>query len=117
MDPHSRRSQFNHRVPKSGPKAINSKFIDFTTHQKSPIDPKRPMRPQKSDSISTLLVRRPIATNSRVKQDEKYKKDMYLSFVNNALKQKTIVSRVSRSTCLHLTHVTPREKASLSMNW
>ncbi|KAG6885615.1 hypothetical protein C0993_012362 [Termitomyces sp. T159_Od127] len=89
MDPHSRHSQFNYRVPKSGPKAINPKSIDFITHQKSPVDPKRPM-PEKSDSISSLLVRRPIATNSRVKQDEKYKKDMYLSFVNNALQQKTI---------------------------
>ncbi|KNZ77234.1 RNA polymerase I-specific transcription initiation factor rrn3 [Termitomyces sp. J132] len=59
------------------------------THQKIPAEPKRPTRPQKSDSCSSL-VRRPIATNSRVKQDEKYKKDMYLSFVNNALQQKTI---------------------------
>ncbi|KAG6854356.1 hypothetical protein C0991_007861 [Blastosporella zonata] len=51
---------------------------------KSSVDPKRT---QKSE-LSSLLVRRPIATNSRVKQDEKYRKDMYLSFVNNALQQK-----------------------------
>ncbi|KZP04571.1 RNA polymerase I-specific transcription initiation factor RRN3 [Athelia psychrophila] len=31
---------------------------------------------------------RPIATNSRVKQDEKYRKDMYLAFVSNALELK-----------------------------
>ncbi|KAG5733538.1 RNA polymerase I-specific transcription initiation factor rrn3 [Termitomyces sp. T112] len=89
MDPHSRHFQFNQRAPKSGPQAMNSRFIDLMTHQKIPAEPKRPTRPQKSDSCSSL-VRRPIATNSRVKQDEKYKKDMYLSFVNNALQQKTI---------------------------
>ncbi|EKM79897.1 hypothetical protein AGABI1DRAFT_119954 [Agaricus bisporus var. burnettii JB137-S8] len=41
-----------------------------------------------SGSPSTLLVRRPIATNSRIKQNENYRKDMYLAFVNNALQQK-----------------------------
>ncbi|KAG6910121.1 hypothetical protein DXG01_012880 [Tephrocybe rancida] len=89
MDPHSRHSQFNQRAPKSGPKSLNSRFIDPMAHPKSPVDPKRPTGPQKTDPLSSLLVRRPIATNSRVKQDEKYKKDMYLSFVNNALQQKT----------------------------
>ncbi|GLB34084.1 putative RNA polymerase I-specific transcription initiation factor RRN3 [Lyophyllum shimeji] len=59
-------------------------------HPKSPVDAKRPMGTKKPDpQASSLLVRRPIATNSRVKQDEKYKKDMYLAFVHNALQQKT----------------------------
>ena len=34
---------------------------------------------------------RPIATNSRIKQGERLRKDMYLAFVNNALHQKTLV--------------------------
>ncbi|KAG5648819.1 hypothetical protein DXG03_000168 [Asterophora parasitica] len=60
-------------------------------HPKSPLDPKRPTtQPKKPDPLVTaLLVRRPIATNSRVKQDEKYRKDMYLAFVHNALQQKS----------------------------
>ncbi|KXN92333.1 RNA polymerase I-specific transcription initiation factor RRN3 [Leucoagaricus sp. SymC.cos] len=41
-----------------------------------------------STPTSTPLVRRPIATNSRIKQNENYRKDMYLAFVNNALQQK-----------------------------
>jgi RNA polymerase I-specific transcription initiation factor RRN3 len=45
-----------------------------------------------SPGSSSLLVARPIATNSRVRQDEKYRKDMYLAFVNNALQQKANVS-------------------------
>ncbi|TFK43795.1 RNA polymerase I-specific transcription initiation factor RRN3 [Crucibulum laeve] len=51
---------------------------------------KRPAKARKSSVSSTFpLIGRPIATNSRVKQDEKYRKDMYLAFVNNALQQKT----------------------------
>lgn len=40
----------------------------------------------------TIVIPRPVITNSRVKQDEKYRKDMYLAFVNNALLQKSKVS-------------------------
>ncbi|KAG6830153.1 hypothetical protein H0H87_008996 [Tephrocybe sp. NHM501043] len=86
MDPHSRHSQFNQRAPKSGPKALNIRFIDPMAQIKPPVN-KRPTGPQKTDLLSSL-VRRPIATNSRVKQDEKYRKDMYLSFINNAFQQK-----------------------------
>ncbi|KAJ7632092.1 RNA polymerase I-specific transcription initiation factor RRN3 [Mycena rosella] len=65
MDPHSTLSQFNQRrAPKAGPIS------------------------QKSSPSTAALIRRPIATNSRVKQDEKYRKDMHLAFVNNALLQK-----------------------------
>lgn len=39
------------------------------------------------------LTTRPIATNSRLKRDEKYRRDMYLAFIDNALSQKAKVSR------------------------
>ncbi|KAF9006640.1 RNA polymerase I-specific transcription initiation factor RRN3 [Cyathus striatus] len=42
-----------------------------------------------SAASAALLMRRPIASNSRVRQDEKVRKDMYLAFVNNALQQKS----------------------------
>ena len=58
-------------------------------------------RPQ-SDSFSSSrsssskdlkdLATRPIASNSRVRRDEKYMRDMYLAFVDNALTQKARVS-------------------------
>lgn len=51
---------------------------------------KRPTA-QSRKATSSLLITRPIATNSRVKQDEQYRKDMYLAFVNNALQQKANV--------------------------
>ena len=51
-------------------------------------------KPKPGYEASTFLVRRPIATNSRIKQNENYRKDMYLAFVNNALQQKLNV-RVS----------------------
>lgn len=34
---------------------------------------------------------RPIASNSRVRRDEKYRRDMYLAFVDNAISQKAQV--------------------------
>ncbi|TRM67928.1 RNA polymerase I-specific transcription initiation factor RRN3 [Schizophyllum amplum] len=50
---------------------------------------KKPSAPtRKSASPAPAVVRRPIATNSRIRQDEQYRKDMYLAFVNNALQQK-----------------------------
>ena len=46
-----------------------------------------------SSSVKELasLVSRPIASNSRVRRDEKYKRDMYLAFIDNALEQKAKV--------------------------
>ena len=88
MDPHSTWSQFNQRVPKSGP--ISPRFADPMSHSKSPIDPLA--KPAAQAKKSNLRVSRPIATNSRIKQDENYKKDMYLSFVHNALQQKANAS-------------------------
>lgn len=40
---------------------------------------------------SPVVEERPIATNARVRRDEKYKRDMYLAFVDNALVQKAQV--------------------------
>jgi RNA polymerase I-specific transcription initiation factor RRN3 len=94
MDPHSRRSQFNQRAPKSGPKSVNYRFVDLMTQSKPTVGKRSttvPKKPSPSGSAS-LLIQRPIATNSRIKQDEKYRKGMYLAFVNNALQQKSNVS-------------------------
>ncbi|EIN10498.1 RNA polymerase I-specific transcription initiation factor RRN3 [Punctularia strigosozonata HHB-11173 SS5] len=54
--------------------------------------PTRPAARSRKSSTASLLsaAPRPIATNSRVKHDEQLKKDMYLSFVNNALQQKAL---------------------------
>lgn len=58
---------------------------------------KRPTA-QSRKATSSLLITRPIATNSRVKQDEQYRKDMYLAFVNNALQQKANVRFFLKNT-------------------
>ncbi|EJD01473.1 RNA polymerase I-specific transcription initiation factor RRN3 [Fomitiporia mediterranea MF3/22] len=44
----------------------------------------------RSASLKDLkdLATRPIASNSRVRRDEKYRRDMYLAFIDNALNQK-----------------------------
>jgi hypothetical protein len=41
--------------------------------------------------VSTSIGSRKIATNSRIKKDEQNKRDMYLAFINNALKAKSEV--------------------------
>ncbi|KAI0030899.1 RNA polymerase I-specific transcription initiation factor RRN3 [Vararia minispora EC-137] len=95
MDPHSRHSQYNQRPPKSGPQAPFSRHHDHQSKMPSldrfarntpSADP-----PQKPSSI-TALASRPIATNSRIKQEERLRKDMYLAFVNNALQEKAMAS-------------------------
>ncbi len=80
MDPHSTRSQFNRRTPKAGP-------LSRSVSEKSLIQDNAKM-PSKKRAKTDTLVRRPIATNSRVKQDEMMKRDMYLLFVTNALQEK-----------------------------
>lgn len=45
-----------------------------------------------TSKVSKENVSRPIASNSRVRRDEKYKRDMYLAFIDNALTQKARVS-------------------------
>jgi hypothetical protein len=104
MDPHSRLNQFNQRGPKSGP-LPTSRFTSDTLH-KPPLEMFSSMPPSSTSkskkpgsklftSTPTLLVRRPIATNSRIKQNENYRKDMYLAFVNNALQQKLNVRTIT----------------------
>jgi hypothetical protein len=88
MDPHSRLSQFNQRPPKAGPVAINQRHMDSLSPSLHRFTKSSPSTPQ-SKSLDNLS--RPIATNSRVKQGERFRKDMYLAFVNNALQQKFIV--------------------------
>ncbi|KAI9000777.1 RNA polymerase I-specific transcription initiation factor RRN3 [Trametes punicea] len=100
MDPHSRFSHFNARQTKAGPVASSSRFMEpqikpsisfegFTPKKGK----KSPSTSKKSSSVaqSSLYVERPIATNTRIKQDEQYRKDMHLAFVNNALQQKAMV--------------------------
>ncbi|EIW61642.1 RNA polymerase I-specific transcription initiation factor RRN3 [Trametes versicolor FP-101664 SS1] len=98
MDPHSRFSHFNSRQTKAGPLASSSRFMDpaklpisldgFTSKKGSRTQStsKKPS----SAAQATLYVERPIVTNSRIKQDEQYRKDMHLAFVNNALQQKSM---------------------------
>lgn len=107
MDPHSRFSHFdNKRNPKAGPQSLSQKprFMD------NPIKPNlddfasSKQQSHKSsaarESSASILVRRPFVTNSRVKQDEKSRKDMYLAFVNNALQEKANVSSSNHQSLL-----------------
>jgi len=91
MDPHSRLNQYNQRPPKSGPPPA-SRFLTNMLLKPSlenfPPTSSPATKPKPGYEASTFLVRRPIATNSRIKQNENYRKDMYLAFVNNALQQK-----------------------------
>lgn len=84
MDPHSRHSQFNQRAPKTGP---FSPTVRFEPTQKVTLD-KYTKASSSMPSDSPLFTSRPIATNSRVKQDEQYKKDMFLAYVNKAIREK-----------------------------
>ncbi|KAF8735458.1 hypothetical protein AX14_002038 [Amanita brunnescens Koide BX004] len=77
MDPHSTKSQFNQRLPKAGPVARSQDSVAMQ---------KRAAKRVKLPSPSPT--ERPIATNSRIKQDEQYRKDMYLAFINDALQKK-----------------------------
>ncbi|KAF9232157.1 RNA polymerase I-specific transcription initiation factor RRN3-domain-containing protein [Melanogaster broomeanus] len=88
MDPHSRLSQFNQRTPKSGPYMPTARFteqqpkITIEKYAKSP-------KPASGDADGFLsLAQRPIATNSRVRQDVQFKKAMFIAFVNKALQEK-----------------------------
>ncbi|CDO73785.1 hypothetical protein BN946_scf185015.g113 [Trametes cinnabarina] len=98
MDPHSRFSHFNARQTKAGPIASSSRFMESQLKSSISLDgfaskrgPTSPSTPKKSSSVpSSLYIDRPIVTNSRIKQDEQYRKDMHLAFVNNALQQKAM---------------------------
>ncbi|KAF8138953.1 RNA polymerase I-specific transcription initiation factor RRN3-domain-containing protein [Boletus edulis] len=73
MDPHSTHSQFNQRTAQP-PKIAIEKYA------KSP-------SPAKADRLLSLA-QRPIATNSRVRQGEQFKRDMFIAFINKALQEK-----------------------------
>lgn len=85
MDPHSRLSQFNHRTPKIGP---FSPSVRFEPTPKVTLDKYTKTSSSSMPSDSPLFTTRPIATNSRVKQDEQFKKDMFLAYVNKAIREK-----------------------------
>ncbi|KAG1896316.1 RNA polymerase I-specific transcription initiation factor RRN3 [Suillus fuscotomentosus] len=85
MDPHSRLSQFNQRTPKAGP---FSPSVRFEPTQKVTLDKYTKAYSSSMPSDSPLFTSRPIATNSRVKQDEQFKKDMFLAYVNKAIREK-----------------------------
>ncbi|KAF8437292.1 RNA polymerase I-specific transcription initiation factor RRN3 [Boletus edulis BED1] len=77
MDPHSTHSQFNQRTPKfmdQPPKIAIEKYA-------------KPPSPAKADRLLSLA-QRPIATNSRVRQGEQFKRDMFIAFINKALQEK-----------------------------
>lgn len=91
MDPHSTHSQFNQRAPKSGPFTHTTRFIE----QPSKIAIEKYAKPPPSaksadhDADHLLsLAQRPIATNSRVRQGEQFKRDMFIAFINKALREK-----------------------------
>ncbi|THH11903.1 hypothetical protein EW145_g323 [Phellinidium pouzarii] len=95
MDPHSRLSQFNQRPPKSGPQLQYIRQMEpkttavFEQFRKSS-SASSLFSPSSSGSTkgSKEPPARPIASNSRVRRDEKYRRDMYLAFIDNALTQK-----------------------------
>ncbi|TDL29829.1 RNA polymerase I-specific transcription initiation factor RRN3 [Rickenella mellea] len=88
MDPHSRLSQFNQRGPKAGPNIVHNRQMEMRISRETLENFAKKAASAPSTRESTPFTSRPIATNSRVRKDEKYRKDMYLAFVNNALQQK-----------------------------
>ncbi|KAF5333679.1 hypothetical protein D9611_002662 [Ephemerocybe angulata] len=96
MDPHSRRSQYNQRQPKAGPQARTLSSMPLPTSPTlntlagpSALVSFGEKRATKSKSKAPVpTIRRPIASNSRIRQGENLRRDMYLAFVNNALQEK-----------------------------
>lgn len=101
MDHHSTHLQFNQRTPKSGPFSLMTRFteqppkISIEKYAKSP-SPAKSTTPHDDTDLS--LAQRPIATNSRVRQGEQLKRDMFISFINKALQEKLNVRLVVCST-------------------
>ena len=102
MDPHSthsRHSQYNNqqRRPKYGPSLQNIRQMEVKTtnvfeYFRKDSTSSLPTSTSLTSKVSKENVSRPIASNSRVRRDEKYKRDMYLAFIDNALTQKARVS-------------------------
>ncbi|GJE84320.1 RNA polymerase I-specific transcription initiation factor RRN3 [Phanerochaete sordida] len=64
--------------------------MDLSVKTTNPLETYKKRATTRRDSTSSngSVNSRPVVTNSRVKQDEQYRKDMYLAFINNALQQK-----------------------------
>ncbi|KAI0080624.1 RNA polymerase I-specific transcription initiation factor RRN3 [Panus rudis PR-1116 ss-1] len=90
MDPHSRFSPFNSRQPKAGPTQRRTMEAPPLKILENPLEnpKKKPSSSRQSSSSASLHISRPIATNSRIKQDEQFRKDMHLAFVTDALTKK-----------------------------
>ncbi|KAH7105304.1 RNA polymerase I-specific transcription initiation factor RRN3 [Auriculariales sp. MPI-PUGE-AT-0066] len=81
---HNRASPFNHRVPNKGSDMLPARQ-DFVHRPNAAPPLSKPSRSSTSAaSAESVLLLRPIATNSRIKQH----KNLYIVFVNNALEQK-----------------------------
>ena len=64
--------------------------IAIEKYAKSPPQAKSPAH--RADRV-LALAQRPIATNSRVRQGEQFKRDMFVAFINKALQEKLNVGR------------------------
>lgn len=103
---HSNMSSFNQRQPKAGPSVLPPPhFQQDNSHPKPTAYTKRSYSGTKVDTF----LNRKIATNSRIEKDEKYKKDMHLAYVNNALLQKTKVRCPNAVICWPSTFLFNRE--------
>lgn len=101
MDPysaHSRHLQYNNqkRRPKQGPSLQNLRQMEVKTTNVFDYFRKASNNSFSSSTSTTTKVSkespaRPIASNSRLRRDEKYRRDMYLAFIDNALTQKAKV--------------------------
>lgn len=102
MDPHSTHSQFNQRTPKSGPYTPTTRFMEqlpkLTIEKYTKPPPPSKSAVHDADHLLSLG-QRPIATNSRVRQGEQFKRDMFIAFINKALQEKLDV-RVLVCRCL-----------------
>ncbi len=77
------------RVMEHKPQAVASTFEKFKK-QATGGDSRSMAREGDVKSFSAYAAR-PMATNSRLRKDEKYKRDIYLAFIDNAFAQKAKV--------------------------
>lgn len=114
MDPHSRFSHFDKRNPRAGPQSLSQKprFMESIKTNLDGFSSAKQQDKKGTGSRDSTPIR-PFVTNSRVKQDEKTRKDMYLAFVNNALQEKANVSTRTRRL-LSVPNPASRERMNLS---
>ncbi|KAF9077097.1 RNA polymerase I-specific transcription initiation factor RRN3 [Rhodocollybia butyracea] len=84
MDPHSRFSHFDKRNPRAGPQSLSQKprFMESIKTNLDGFSSAKQQDKKGTGSRDSTPIR-PFVTNSRVKQDEKTRKDMYLAFGKN----------------------------------